>query len=115
MLMIHFDKDKRAKSRSKTEEKPKKIALMHVGCQSGGTSKRNLEFKARHGVYHIDGGSPRTIDGVGWDLDDSLAMKEACEQYGVSLEAYHLPLGSGGIDRARYPNIMLGKSPESDR
>jgi len=99
----------------KTEEKPKKMALMHVGCQSGGTSKRNLEFKARHGVYHIDGGSPRTIDGVGWDLDDSLAMKEACEQYGISLEAYHLPLTSDGIDNVGIPNIMLGKSPERDR
>ena len=93
---------------------PKKV-LMHVGCQSGGTSKENLEFKTRHGVYHIDGGAPRTIEGVGWDLDDSLAKKEACEQYGISLEAYHLPLSSGGIDRERYPNIMLGKSPERDR
>ena len=80
----------------KTEVQPKKKALMHVGCQSGGTSKENLEFKARHGVYHIDGGSPRTIDGVGWDLEDSLAKKEACEKYGISLEAYHLPLYSAG-------------------
>ena len=100
-----------------TTQKPTvpKKALMHVGCQSGGTSKRNLEFKARHGVYHIDGGSPRTINGVGWDLDDSLAMKEACEKYGISLEAYHLPLTSSGIDNVAIPNIMLGKSPERDR
>ncbi len=85
---------------------PKKKAPMHVGCQSGGTSKENLEFKARHGVYHIDGGSPRTIEGVGWDIEDSMAKKEACEKYGISLEAYHIP-----IERS----IMLGKSPERDR
>lgn len=90
-------------------------ALMHVGCQSGDTSQANLEFKARHGVFHIDGGSPRVIDGVGWDLADSLAKKEACEKYGIRLEAYHLPLSSAGIDKQAYPNIMLGKSPERDR
>ncbi len=96
-------------------QQAKKPILMHVGCQSGGTSKENLEFKARNGVYHIDGGAPRVIDGVGWDLEDSLQKKEDCEKYGISLEAYHLPLSSAGIDRQRYPNIMLGKSPERDR
>ncbi|WP_020595627.1 mannonate dehydratase [Spirosoma panaciterrae] len=94
--------------------KPKKV-LMKVGCQSGGTSKENLEFKARHGVYNLDGGAPKTIPGKGWDLADSLAKKEACEKYGISLDAYHFPLESSGIDRAQYPNIMLGKSPERDR
>ncbi len=93
---------------------PKKV-LMKVGCQSGGTSKENLEFKARHGVFNIDGGSPKMIKGVGWDLEDSLAKKEACEKYGISLDAYHLPLTSAGIDKVATPNIMLGKSPERDR
>ena len=89
--------------------------LMHPGCQHGGTGKKNLEFLARHGVFHIDGGSPKFVDGVGWDLNDSLAKKEACEKYGISLDAYHLPLTSAGIDRVSMPNIMLGKSPERDR
>ena len=93
---------------------PKKT-LMTVGCQSGGTSIENLEFKARHGVYNIDGGSPKTIVGKGWDLADSLAKKEACEKYGIKLDAYHFPLTSAGIDKVEYPNIMLGKSPERDR
>ncbi|PHN02995.1 mannonate dehydratase [Flavilitoribacter nigricans] len=88
---------------------------MHVGCQHGGTGKDNLEYLARHGVYHMDGGSPKFIEGVGWDLEDSLAKKEACEQYGIKLAAYHLPLSSAGIDRVSTPNIMLGKSPERDR
>jgi mannonate dehydratase len=47
---------------------PKRV-LMKVGCQSGGTSTENLEFKARHGVFNLDGGAPKTIPGKGWDLD----------------------------------------------
>lgn len=94
---------------------PKKKVLMKVGTQQGGTGKENLEFLARHGVYNMDGGSPKFIEGVGWDLEDSLAKKEACEKYGISLDAYHLPLTSAGIERVQTPNIMLGKSPERDR
>ncbi|MEX2234221.1 MAG: mannonate dehydratase [Cyclobacteriaceae bacterium] len=92
-----------------------KKVLMKVGCQSGGTSVENLEFKARHGVYNIDGGMPKTIKGVGWDLADSMRKREMCERYGISLDAYHLPLTSAGIDKVEYPNIMLGKSPERDK
>ncbi len=94
---------------------PKKPMLMKVGCQHGGTGKKNLEYLARHGVFNIDGGSPKFIEGVGWDLEDSLKMKEACEKYGISLDAYHLPLSSAGIERVSTPNIMLGKSPERDK
>ena len=102
---------------AKAENRPetKKKVLMQVGCQTGGTSIENLEFKARHGVFNIDGGSPKTIVGKGWDINDSWAKKEACEKYGISLDAYHFPLTSQGIDKAEYPNIMLGKSPERDR
>ncbi len=93
----------------------KKKVLMKVGCQYGGTDVKNLEFKARHGVFNIDGGAPKYIKGVGWDLNDSLAKKEACEKYGISLDAYHFPLTSDGIDKVLFPNVMLGKSPERDR
>ncbi len=89
--------------------------LMKVASQHGGTGRENLEFLARHGVYNMDGGAPRMIEGVGWDLDDAMAKKEACEKYGISLDAYHLPLSSAGIERVDTPNIMLGKSPERDR
>jgi mannonate dehydratase len=92
-----------------------KPVRMKVGCQHGGTTKENLEYLARHGVFNIDGGSPKFIEGVGWDLDDSMAKREACEKYGISLDAYHLPLSSAGITRVSTPNIMLGKSPERDR
>ena len=92
-----------------------KPMLMKVGCQHGGTGKQNLEFLARHGVFNMDGGEPKTIPGVGWDVNDSLAKKEACEKYGISLDAYHLPLSSAGIEHVAVPNIMLGLSPERDR
>ncbi len=96
-------------------QKRSKPVLMKVGCQHGGTGKENLEFLARHGVFNMDGGAPKFIDGVGWDLEDSLKKKEDCAKYGISLDAYHLPLSSAGIDRVTTPHIMLGKSPERDR
>ena len=101
--------------RHSNRETGKRKVLMQAGCQSGGTTIKNLEFKARHGIFNIDGGSPKIIEGVGWDLEDSLRKREACEKYGISLDAYHLPLTSAGIDRVKYPNMMLGKSPERDR
>ena len=103
------------KSEQITPEHGQQPVRMQVGCQHGGTGKENLEYLARHGVFNMDGGAPKYIDGVGWDLEDSLAKKELCEKYGISLDAYHLPLSSAGIDRVRMPNIMLGKSPERDR
>lgn len=104
----------RAKYKRVENSASSKKLLMHPGCQHGGTGKNNLEFLARYGVFHMDGGSPKFIKGIGWDLDDSLAKKEACERYGIGLDAYHLPLSSAGIDRVATPNIMLGKSPERD-
>jgi mannonate dehydratase len=98
----------------KNSQQNKKV-LMKVGCQSGSTSEKDLEFKARHGVFNIDGGSPKYIEGIGWDLRDSQEKKEACEKYGISLDAYHLPLSSAGIDKIIFPNIMLGNSPGRDR
>lgn len=88
---------------------------MAVGCQHGGTSVKNLEFLARHGVFNMDADQPKFVAGTGWDLDDSLSKKEACEKYGISMDAYHLPLSSAGIDNVATPNIMLGKSPGRDR
>ena len=86
---------------------PKKKALMHVGGDNhsllrgtSSTSKENLEFKERHGVHHIDGGSPKN-----WNVDEILEMKETCEKYNISLEMFHV-----GIPRS----ITLATS-ERDR
>ena len=68
-------------SRSETQSgRSKKRPRMKVGSQQGGITKENLEFWTRHGVFHVDGGAPKFIPGVGWDLEDSLAKKEACEK-----------------------------------
>ncbi|MEX2573631.1 MAG: mannonate dehydratase [Balneolaceae bacterium] len=87
---------------------------MVVGCQSRNEITREaLEFLTRHGVYHLDPGSPEMIEGVGWDLDDALRQVEEADRFGVRIDAYHL---SGGSSHFRlWPNIMLGKSPERDR
>jgi mannonate dehydratase len=95
--------------------KTNKKVLMKLGCQYGSVTEENLSFKARHGVFYIDGDMPKFLEGKGWDLEDSFRKKEACEKYGIRLDAYHLPLSSAGIDRVKIPNIMLGRSPERDR
>ena len=101
-------------SRSTAESKIKP-ASMHIGCQRGDVTKEELEFKARHGVYNIDGRAPNMIDGVGWDIADARRRNEMAAEYGISIDAYHLPLTSAGIDRVKVPHIMLGKDPERDR
>jgi len=93
-------------------ERPSK-PRMKLGCQSGPASRENLEFKARHGVFHFDPGQPERIEGVGWNLDDSLRIVEAADEYGISIDAYHLSGGNSHFDL--WPNIMLGRSPGRDR
>lgn len=95
---------------------PAQAGRMVVGCQSRrGTSREDLEFLARHGVYHMDPGEPRVLDDRRWDLEDAQRQVEAAAEYGITVAAYHLPLSSAGIDRQRFPNVMLGRSPERDR
>jgi len=95
---------------------PRGTGRMVVGCQSRNrTSRENLEFLARHGVYHMDPGAPRFIDGVGWDIGDAQRQVEEARKHGITVQAFHLPLSSAGIDRVVVPNVMLGRSPERDR
>ena len=90
-------------------------ALMHVGCQWGDPTDEMLAFKKRHGVNNIDGGTPTFTPDLGWDYDEIMRTKERCERHGISLDAFHMPLSSGGIEKQDLPNIMLGRSPERDR
>ena len=73
----------------KNRSNPKKEVMMKLGCQSGGMSDSNLAFKARHGVYHFDPGSPGFLEGVGWDPDHSLKIVEAASKYGISIDFNH--------------------------
>jgi mannonate dehydratase len=90
---------------------PRQPVLLKLGCQSrNGTTQANLEFLARHGVYHMNPGT-----GGSWNYDSIRQNPAEAAVYGISIGAYHLPLTSAGIDRVQTPNIMLGKSPERDQ
>jgi mannonate dehydratase len=90
-------------------------ATMHVGTQRFFGSDEDLAFLARHGVAHIDGGSPKYVPGVGFDRDDVMRVIDRCDRHGISVEMFHLPLTSSGIDRVTMPHILLGESPARDR
>jgi mannonate dehydratase len=118
-----------APAAAQSARKPK--PLMKLGSGGGGTEE-GLAFLARHSATHTNAGPPRTIPGVGWDLDDARRKFDLCAKYGITYEACHLPLGSGeyytevrrgatpdknlpGISEIPMPNIMLGRSPGRDR
>jgi mannonate dehydratase len=94
---------------------PHRKALMKVGTQIGPTSDKMLQFFARHGVKNICGYPPPPGRKGYWELDDLLRLRERVESHGISLDMIPLPLSSSYIAAAENPNIMLGKSPDSDR
>jgi len=73
---------------------------MYVGAQGIGTSKAELEFLVRHGVYHMDSGLPDTEEAT------MARAREAAAAQGVSLEMIHF-----GLPRS----IPLAREPERDR
>lgn len=103
---------------------PRKNPLMRVGGDNifvknvpfDDTSKKNLEFKLRHGVKHITAKVKKIeLDGS-WDLDELKRMKGNCDKYGVVLEC--LNLGNTletHLENQLTPNITLGKSPEREK
>jgi mannonate dehydratase len=78
----------------------KKKAKMHVGVQSIGTSKKELQFLVRHGVTHMDALVENT------EVETLLRHKEEAAAEGVNLEMIH-------IDIPR--SITLAQDPERDR
>src|SRR5450759_669617 len=90
---------------------PRPNTLMHVGADyhsvagSGITSKQNLEYSARYGVKHLTVQLGRASQDGGWNLDELKRMKDACDQYGVNLEAI----------RMQPDYITFRKGPERDR
>jgi mannonate dehydratase len=91
-------------------------ALMKLGCQSGPTSDKRLQFFKRHGVDNICG-YPEDPDKKGfYSVEDLSRVKERCEKHRISLDMVAPPfLASSHIDRTQRPAIMLGQSPERDR
>ena len=89
---------------------------MKLGCQSGPTDDKRLQFFKRHSVNHICG-YPQDNGNKGYfTVEELSALKERCEKHQISLDCIAPPfLASSHIDRTARPAIMLGQSPERDR
>ncbi|HET8546667.1 MAG TPA: mannonate dehydratase [Bryobacteraceae bacterium] len=100
---------------------PRRNALMHVGgdyhsvAGSGITSKENLEYNLRYGVRHLTAqlrGKPP--DGR-WDADELQHMKDACDQYGVALEAIRMDADYITLPPGQHRDRTIGSIIENIR
>ena len=105
-----------ATSPGQTPAQTRKRALMKLGCQSGPTNEKRLQFFARHGVEAICG-YPEDPEKKGYySVEDISRTRELCEKHKVALDCIAPPfLASSHVDRTERPAIMLGQSPERDR
>ena len=93
-----------------------KPVLMHLGCQSGPTDDKRLQFFRRHAVEHVCGYPDGERTESRYTVEDLSRLRERCEKHGVSLDMVPTPfLSSSHIDREKRGAIMLGQSPERDR
>ena len=98
------------------QSKSGKRALMKLGCQSGPTNAKKLQFFKRHSVNNICGYPEGAKDRVYHTVEELSRCKELCEKHGVSLDLIAPPfLASSHIDRTAHPAIMLAQSPERER
>lgn len=88
-----------------------------LGTQFGGASPSDdaLKVLAELGVDHICSGLPSRRFDENWSVDGLTKLREKVESHGIRLEMVPLPMSSVPIDKAEFPNIMLGKSPERDQ
>jgi mannonate dehydratase len=95
----------------------RKRALMKLGCQSGPTTDRMLQFFKRHGVSNICGYPPDPGARGYWTVEELTQLRERAERHGVSVDLVPLPFLSSGhiLDAQARPAIMLGESPQRDR
>ncbi len=74
-----------------------------------------LRVLAALGVTHICSGLPsRTLDEK-WSVDGLKRLKETVDGAGVQLVMVPLPLSSSIIEKAEYPSILLGQSPDREK
>jgi mannonate dehydratase len=90
---------------------------MKLGTQFGARqpSDDTLRALAEFGVTHICSGLPSPRLDENWSVEGLNRLRERIESSGIKLEMVPLPMSSSPIDRAEFPAIMLGKSPERDR
>ncbi|MBI3473548.1 MAG: mannonate dehydratase [Candidatus Solibacter usitatus] len=95
-----------------------KRALMKLGCQSGPTTDKRLQFFKRHSVNNICGYPGKETDARGYPtVEELVQLRERCEKHGISCDLLAPPfLASSHIDRTKLgAAIMLGQSPQRDR
>jgi mannonate dehydratase len=89
---------------------------MKLGSQFGsGPSDETLRVLAALGVNDICAGLPSPRLDEPWSVEGLRRLKERVESFGIRLQMVPLPLSSNPIERAEYPAIMLGQSPQRDR
>jgi mannonate dehydratase len=95
---------------------PSGTLRMKLGCQSGPTDEKRLQFFARHGVTHICAELPGGETREPYTADELSAIRDLAASHGVTVDMISLPfLKSSHIDATRRAAIMLGESPERDR
>jgi mannonate dehydratase len=90
---------------------------MKLGTQFGARqpSDDTLRALAEFGVTHICSGLPSPRMDENWSVEGLTRLRKRIEAFGITLEMVPLPMSSSPIDRAEFPAIMLGKSPDRDR
>lgn len=101
-------------SAPRAQEKTPTKFLMKLGMQDH-MSGDDLAYYSSVGVEEVCTSLPSKRLDEKWSVDGLITERERVESYGVKLAMMPLPLSSVEIDKAEYPNIMLGKSPERDR
>ncbi len=93
---------------------PSRSVLFHAGTQQG-HSPDVLRAMSAFGLKHICSGVISARLDEKWSVDSLSRFREQVESFGLSLAMVPLPMPSVTINKASYPNILLGKSPERDR
>jgi mannonate dehydratase len=74
-----------------------------------------LQMYSAFGVEHICSSLPSRRLDEKWSVEGLSRERERVESFGLHLDMLPLPLSSVEIDKAEYPAIMLGRSPDRDR
>ena len=87
---------------------------MKLGMQDHMTDD-DLAFYSAAGVEAVCGWLPsRKLDDA-WSVEGLSRERERVESYGIMLAMVPLPMSSVEIEKAEYPGILLGISPDRDR
>jgi mannonate dehydratase len=93
-----------------------KPVLMKLGCQSGPSDDKRMQYFARHSVKNICGYAKEDPERGYPTVDELKQLKDVGAKWGVSVDMVAPSfLASSHIDRTKRPAIMLGESPERDR